>query len=277
MNKYIKILLLSLPLVLVANAEANPNSKPMPARALAGDPAMEPLSLQGTKWQPTYILGQKGKIDNRGEKSPFIEFKGDKAYGMSGVNNFHCTFSERGGTLSFGAVGSTRMMGANMALEGAFLDALRRTAKAERKGKELMLLDAKGTLLMALSSSTEKAKDAKPLKLANTKWKTIYIEGAKKGYASVGKGKVPYIEFIGNDKIAGFAGDNVFNGNVNIAPDGSIKLGHLAVTMMMGPNGEYEHSFLMALNKTAKVAIKDAGMLCLFDKKGDLLMQLKPF
>lgn len=94
---------------------------------------------------------------------PTLGVEGDRASGTTGCNRWTAsvTWTARG-AMRFGPVAATKMAcsPALMAQERAFLEALQRTTRAERRGGELTLYPARGARLMRLFSISARADQA---------------------------------------------------------------------------------------------------------------------
>ncbi len=99
------------------------------------------MSLGGSEWGE----GQDSKV--------VIQFSADgKVSGNLGCNRFFGTYKQDGDKLTFGAVGSTRMMcpEAQMKTEARVSAALSSTSQAQISHLKLVLEDDKGTALLNL-------------------------------------------------------------------------------------------------------------------------------
>jgi heat shock protein HslJ len=94
---------------------------------------------------------------------PTLGIEGDRASGTTGCNQWTGTVSwSTRGAMRFGPIATTKMAcsPALMAQERAFLDALKRTTRAERRGMELSLYPRRGARLMRLHSISARADQA---------------------------------------------------------------------------------------------------------------------
>ena len=104
-----------------------------------------PTSVTGTEWYLVRLGGEA--VTGEPQFRPrFLLDPGNerRVTGSTGINAINGTYELSGGALQFGPVSTTRRAGRpeTMATEGAFLDALKRTATAEIKGNTLTLRDA---------------------------------------------------------------------------------------------------------------------------------------
>ncbi len=99
--------------------------------------------------------GGQNTVKSQNDEQPFMGFevKSNKMYGSSGCNRMFGSLNAdaRKGTMSFGGVGSTRMMCADMTTERLVLDAVNKVAGYElQKDGSLLLKDKDGNKLMVL-------------------------------------------------------------------------------------------------------------------------------
>jgi heat shock protein HslJ len=113
-----------------------------PSPAAPQPSASAPLALAGTHWM-------RIDDDNAAPHFPTLDFGDARASGFAGCNRWFADVSVDGAALSFGPVGSTRMMcpPPAMAAETALFDALSRTRAARREGEELIFLDEGGAMV----------------------------------------------------------------------------------------------------------------------------------
>ena len=83
--------------------------------------------------------------------NPGISFlKDNKIAGETGCNRFFGDFKANGEEISFGNMGSTRMMCPEMAFENAFLNVINETAQYTLTDKSLALKDKDGNIIAIL-------------------------------------------------------------------------------------------------------------------------------
>lgn len=124
----------------------------------SGSAASSVSALNG-EWKITQVNGQDiSKADN--ENEAFIGFDVDKKsmYGNTSCNHIfgQLDADAKKGTISFGNVGSTRMMCHDMKTEEQVLKAVNETKSFELNGsKELTLKSADGKVLMTLQKRSK--------------------------------------------------------------------------------------------------------------------------
>lgn len=101
----------------------------------------QPITLEGTHWA---LLELNGKIVPvaAGNETPFLELNAKKAsaYGFAGCNRFFGSYQTSGSSLTFGAMGATRMAcPEGMDREQELLTALAATTRYEIQGSKLLL------------------------------------------------------------------------------------------------------------------------------------------
>jgi heat shock protein HslJ len=120
-------------------------------------PLPEPLPLVGTAWALTTMASGDAVSSTIAGTEATAELTADGSIaGSAGCNNYTGTYTEgEGGTLSFSALATTKMMCAEdvMAQETAFLAAMEQVAAFEIEGTQLSLLDGSGALLLGFDGA----------------------------------------------------------------------------------------------------------------------------
>ena len=103
--------------------------------------SMEPVTLEDTTWA---LLELKGKtiMVTVNDKAPYLELNSNKAsaYGFGGCNRFFGSYETSGRSLTFGAMGATRMAcPEGMDAEQELFAVLASTTRYEIHGSKLML------------------------------------------------------------------------------------------------------------------------------------------
>jgi copper homeostasis protein (lipoprotein) len=109
----------------------------------------EPITLDGTHWA---LLELNGKIVTvaAGKETPYLELNAKKAsaYGFAGCNRFFASYQASESSLTFGAMGATRMAcPEGMDREQELLTTLGATSRYEIQGTKLLLFA--GEMLVA--------------------------------------------------------------------------------------------------------------------------------
>lgn len=232
-------------------------------------------SLNG-EWNIVEVDGQKTSM----EEKPFIGFEvaEKRIYGNSGCNRMMGSFeadSLKPGLLSFGQIGSTRMMCPDMKIEDMILGALNKVksyqtvsdspeviALCADNGEKLMLLEKKIEAPSALAS-------------LSGEWTIESVNGKKAvGNADI----VPFLGFnLDESRIYGNIGCNTVNGGMaqEEGQPASLRFEQVAATMMMCPDMETETNVLNALNETRAFNVVGDGTVSLLDANGNELLILK--
>ena len=232
-------------------------------------------SLNG-EWNITEVNGTTLTTD----PLPFIGFDvtQHRIYGNSGCNRMMGSFeadSLNPGKISFGQIGSTRMMCQDMKTEQAVLDALGKVQSYETLSdtkEEIALCSQNGDKLLILEK-----KVIKPLSLSELsgEWKIETINGNPlEANAEVS----PFIGFKTDEsRIYGNVGCNTINGELIQNPDvvNSLSFKNLAVTQMLCPEMETERVVLECLNATSSFNKMKNGNIVLLNNKGEELLVLK--
>lgn len=234
------------------------------------------LSSLNGEWNITEVDGQKISVDEK----PFIGFDvaQKRIYGNSGCNRMMGSFeadSLKPGVLSFGQVGSTRMMCPDMTIEEMVLGALNKIKSYKTVSdvpEVIALCSEEGQKLMVLEKKVE-APSA--LSALSGEWTIETVNGKKAvGNADI----VPYLGFnVDESRIYGNVGCNTVNGGM-IQDEGqstSLRFEQVAATMMMCPDMESENNVLNALNETRKFNVVGDGTVSLLDANGNELLILK--
>jgi len=102
---------------------------------------MQPVTLENTTWALLELNGKTITVEVN-DKAPYLELNSNKAssYGFGGCNRFFGSYETSGASLTFGAMGATRMAcPEGMDQEQEFLAALGSTTRYEIHGSKLML------------------------------------------------------------------------------------------------------------------------------------------
>lgn len=107
--------------------------------------SMTQVSLEDTYWALLELHGKTITVTSN-SKAPYLQLNSNKgsAYGFGGCNRFFGSYQVKGDSLSFGAMGSTRMAcPEGMDQEQELFDALRTTTRYEIHGSKLLLFAGK--------------------------------------------------------------------------------------------------------------------------------------
>ena len=236
--------------------------------------ALQTSALEG-EWN---ILTVNGKAATA-ERVPFIgmDLEKNRLYGCAGCNRIMGTLQvdkAKAGRVSFGSVGSTRMLCADMATEQAVLEALGNVSGYEGTEKELTLTDAGGHALLTLSK-----RPAAVLASLAGHWDIAQVYG--EAVEDIEKTeKKPFLEFDADKKtVHGNSGCNIVNGGI-LQEEGqpaSLGFDKLLSTMMAGPGMTLEGKVLEALGKVKSFVVKDEHTAVLLDENGaEALTLTKP-
>lgn len=171
--------------------------------------SLQPEALNG-EWNIMTVNGKQATA----EKQPFIgmDLTAQRLYGCAGCNRIIGSVevgTSKAGQISFGQVGSTRMLCANMGTESAVLEALNHVSGYKGTEKELTLTDGNGHALLTLAKRPEAS-----LSSLNGRWNVtaIYNEVV----TDIAENETaPFLEFNAAQKrIHGNGGCNIINGEV---------------------------------------------------------------
>lgn len=218
------------------------------------------------------------------ENSPFITFDlaQGRIWGNSGCNRMMGTFqtdSLQPGSLTFGAVATTRMACPNMEIENNILKALEAVRSFESVATDetdsllaIALCDQKGKELLLLQQRPEIASAADSTALEGA-WAIRTVNGASLGETE----KTPILQFtLAEHRVYGNAGCNVINGTFELDPQNpsALTFGPMITTMMACQNMDAETAVLQALAQVQSFRV--AGeMLYLCDASGSELLSLE--
>lgn len=132
-------------------AQAARDPVPPPSASAAAPAATAQGSLDGTEWRFVEVNGTAVP----GGVNATLRLHGSRASGRTGCNAYGASFETGAdGSAKFGQAMSTRMAcltpAGAMQVERGVLDALQHTARVERNGDNLILLDASGKPLAKL-------------------------------------------------------------------------------------------------------------------------------
>lgn len=209
------------------------------------------------------------------QEFPFIGFdtKNGKVYGNSGCNRMMGSFdvNSKPGTISLGALGSTRMACPDMTVEQNVLSALSQVKKYKKLGRDNMALcgpSNRPILVLQRKEATVKLAD-----LAG-KWMIGEVAGEAVPEALESQ---PFIEFnIAEKRLNGNAGCNIINGTFRIEEESATSISFLQVvsTMMACPDQAMEGRVLKALNAVRSFGRLTGGGIGFYDADNNLVMVL---
>lgn len=233
---------------------------------------LQTSALNG-EWNITTVKGKPAKA----EKEPYIgmNLQEKRLYGCAGCNRIMGSVEadeHKSGRLSFGTVGTTRMLCSDMATERDILEALSHVSGYEGTEKELTLTDGNGNALLTLSK-----RPAAQLSSLAGRWDITAVYGTP--VADIEKtDKTPFLEFDAEKKtVHGNAGCNIVNGGI-VQEEGqpaSLKLDKMISTMMAGPGMQLERQVLDATGKVRSFIVKDEHTAALLDENGEEALTLK--
>ena len=102
------------------------------------------------------------------------------------------------------------------------------------------------------------------LQLNNFQWNLVEING--RAFSKTEAQSQPHLIFLESEqRVAGSTGCNRIMGGYDLQPDGSLKIGNLATTMMACPDMAAETAFLKALNEFGTTRQENGALLFLDD------------
>lgn len=228
-------------------------------------------ALEGD-WNITSVQGKAATA----EKDVYIGFdlQKNRMYGCAGCNRIMGTVNAdttKAGQLSFGAVGSTRMLCNDMTTEKAVLEALNNVSGYKGTEQALDLTDSKGNTLLTLTR-----RPAATLASLEGEWNITAVYGTPIEEIESTE-KKPFLTFDANGKkVHGNAGCNIVNGGLTTDEDkkGSLQFGQLISTMMAGPGMTLERQVLDAMNKVTGFIVKNENAAVLIDENGEEALTL---
>lgn len=232
------------------------------------------LSSIGGEWNIIEINGT-AVVPAPGQEFPFISFdtKNGTVYGNSGCNRMTGSFdvNAKPGTISLGAIGSTRMACPDMTVEQNVLSALAQVKKYKKLGKDNMALCGSSNRPVIVLQKKEAT-----VKLADLAGKWMISEAGGEAIPE-GMEKQPFIEFnISEKRLHGNAGCNIINGAVQVDDENptAVSFPQVISTMMACPDMEVESRVLKALNAAKSFGKLAGGGIGFYDADNNLVMVL---
>lgn len=234
--------------------------------------SLQPEALNG-EWNIITVNGQQATAD----KQPYIgmNLQEQRLYGCAGCNRLIGSViveNNKAGQITFGKVGSTRMLCPDMQTESAVLEALSKVTGYKGTEKAITLIDKKGKELLELSKRPEAT-----LTSLNGRWNIISIYGETP--ESIEKTEeTPFIEFDAQQKkIYGNSGCNIVNGEVLQTKDNptSLQFDRLISTMKAGLGMTVEGKVLEAIDNIRYFIMKDDTHVALMDENGKEALTLE--
>lgn len=234
--------------------------------------SLQPESLNG-EWNIMTV----GDKQATATKQPYIgmDMEAGRLYGCAGCNRIIGSVEvEKGkaGRISFGKVGSTRMLCPDMKTESAVLEALNKVSGYKGNDKELTLTDSKGNPLLTLSKRPEAS-----LASLDGHWNVVAVNG--ENVENISKSETePFLEFnVAQKSIHGCGGCNILNGELTQSADSptSLRFGRMLSTMKACPDMEVEGRILEALENVRSFTVNDDTHASLIDENGKEVLTLE--
>lgn len=234
--------------------------------------SLQPEALNG-EWNIMTVGGKQATAD----KQPYIgmDLESGRLYGCAGCNRIIGSVeveTGKAGRLSFGKVGSTRMLCADMSTESAVLEALNKVGGYKGTDKELTLTDSKGNALLTLSKRPEAS-----LASLDGRWAVVAVNGENVEEISKSETK-PFLAFNATEKsVHGNGGCNTVNGELTQSADSptSLRFERMLSTMKACPDMEVEGRMLEALEKVRSFRVDDDTHASLIDENGQEVLTLE--
>lgn len=230
-------------------------------------------SLEGTEWviEAYRAEGSMRPIANRA--NAVVRFDDGRFGGSAGCNRLLGGYRTDGGSLTMSSQMASTMMACApelMEQERAVVDAISRASRYRIEGERLEILDADGSVLLALAAREQ-------AQLTGTEWRLGSFNNGKQAIVSVLVGADVTLELDAN---GGFAGKacNRYRGRYTTEGDRLSISEPIATTRMLcaEPEGimEQESAYLAALQRVARFEIS-GPRLTLFDEDGARLAVLE--
>ncbi len=119
---------------------------------------------------------------------------------------------------------------------------------------------------------------AEPFKsdLVETTWTPTFLKNQDNApMPKGGEDGIVFLRFDKNLKVNGMSGNNLFSGDVIIAPNGSWRAVNFLSTRRMGPYDKYEYKFLQALHKADNIYLSSNGKVMRLQSDKDVLVEFK--
>jgi heat shock protein HslJ len=220
--------------------------------------------LTGRVWQATEVRTAKGMAPTPSADGPTSEFSADKVSGTTGVNRYNGTYTTKAGDKITITVGPMTLMAgppAAMALEQAFIEALKSATSYAVTETTLTLKDASGSALVSYGVLKETP-------LVGTEWKCTMYNNGRGGFQGVIETSTITAVFGEDQSLTGNAGVNTYTGKYS-ADNGAIKIDSGIATTKMAGDPEVmaqEAAYLAALPQAtvyeiqgSTLTLRDAG------------------
>jgi heat shock protein HslJ len=231
------------------------------ALALPGcSPARDDAALLGGRvWQATEVRTTRGLTPTLNTAAPTSEFADGKVSGTTGVNRYNGQYkTESGDKISIQLGPMTLMAGPPeaMALEQAFVEAMKTATRYSVTETELSLQDDSGQVLVSY-------KLLKETPLVGTEWNCTMYNNGRQGFQGLIASSTITAVFGEDKSLTGNAGVNTYNGQYS-ASNGKITIDPaIATTRMAGPPDlmTQEQEYLAALPRATVYKIEGATLM----------------
>ena len=209
--------------------------------------------IEGVNWALESYKDRGAMSGITGDISIDALFEGGMVSGNSGINTYSAPYETSGSSLTIGPAVTTMMAGPEeiMAVEQAYLAALRQASSYTAMEDSLTIFDADGSELLSYM------KEEAPT-LTGATWSVTGYNNGKQAVVSTIAGSELTAVFSEDGTIAGSGGVNTYSGAYKAEGD-TISIGPLATTLMASGDPalmEQETAYLAALQSASRFSIK---------------------
>lgn len=226
-------------------------------------------SISSNTWSLVELSGEQ-ITPKAGRFSLIFSHNDSKFSGMAECNRYFGTFKLKNKKLSFGHVGSTRMMCPNQQLESKYFELLNKV-DSYSLSKNTLKLKNKGTVILVFNIAPEKPKTCElPVTLDAHSWKVTEINGE-----NISSEEDLYtITFDKTEnKFFGMGNCNRFFGIFSTTNKTQLKIENMGSTQMMCPDQTTEDLFFIIVNEIDSYQIEKN--ILLLKSKGSVKITLK--
>jgi heat shock protein HslJ len=232
--------------------------------------------ITGRYWKAIELMGQPSPTPDVGPEAHLQFDTNGRVAGSDGCNRVMGPYTLEGDALRFGELAGTRMAcPGTEAVERAFHEAVKATARWRMDGDRLELLDAAGAVVAQFATpinapGTGPATPAPTPGLAGTSWQLVRFEGGDDTVLTPDDKAKYTLQFEGEGRVAVRFDCNRGRGTWTSAGPGQLEFGPVALTRAMCPPGSLHDRLVTHWPHIRSFVLKDGHLFLSLQADGGI-------